>query len=220
MDKKTFNMILICASVLLLIGGLVVFFIGIFALGASLTKTVTIICGILLIMIAGLVAYYMYLGLDIKKNYFLTDPLTGITVSAEKLSFDTVNKRLNNYIAGIASGDADLWNGTALTDDNFGDDRQYEIPVAYKMLFDLAEFNSDDYWNMFVNASPSAIAFICAAVTENGDEMLSNAVRKLKGICDETGNDRKVREYILSNRKFLGSRLFMYVKTNIAKYNK
>lgn len=219
MDKKTFNTILIASSILLLVGGIVVFFVGVLAIQAALTKAVTIICGIILILISALVAYYMYLNLDIKKNYFLTDGFTGITSSPEKLTFETVNKKLNGYISGIAENDAALWNGTALTEDNFGKNKEFEIPIAYKMLFDLADFNSDEYWQMFTGASPDAIAFICAAVTANGDDMLSSAVRKLRSIFEETGSDKKIREYITSNRKFLGSRMYSYVKKNISLFN-
>lgn len=210
--KKYFPWIAVGLPVLLAIP---VFIVGIINPSIA-TKVLLIIAAVLLLALAA-VFYMILFGLAQKKsNFFLTDLETGKTVGVDKLNFGMINDGMNVFLAERIDEEGDITTGEILTKHGiFGQDDVYRPLVAYKILFDLSEENSQKGWNSFYAMSENAFSELVEALNSANDNNMARRLMQLRQMRD----DARLADFIVGNRRYLQRRMIIFVKTNIEMFN-
>ena len=92
-------------------------------------------------------------------------------------------------------------------------DSEFAPLVAYKLLFSLADKDSEAGWNCLENASSKTVVFICEAMNANSDYELSNNFGKM--MAEKPLNMPMIRDYLVRNKKYIQNRMLKYVVENI-----
>ncbi len=194
----------------------VLLIVGIIYKGGILSKTLLIVISVLCLALAAELAYlYILLG-DTKPNYFLFDPNTNRNLSAQKLTFQLVNSRMNKYLSGFASSEGKIWTEGVFDNTELEIDETFKPLIGYKLLFDLAERDFDAGWKCFDMSSDKTVDFIASAIEMNGEDEVAKNIRDLKAV--KPTNLKYVRDYLVSNRKYLQTKMYQYVVANIDKF--
>ena len=144
-----------------------------------------------------------------KTNYFLYDPKTKKNVSPQKLTFQIVNARMNRYLSYYAASEGKLWTEGVLESPELDMGDEFKPIVAYKLLYDLAELNSENGWKCFEVCGEGTVEFICSSIASAGDAEMAENIRKMKQLRPYNG--AYISDYLVRNRKYLQSRMFKYV---------
>ena len=173
--KKYLPTILLIAGVVCLLIAVV---IAVFAFAGNvetvLIKVMMIIAAVLFVVLGGLVMYLAMITTSVTKHFFLYDKNTGKNVRPSELTFDTVNKRMTFFMTRMASSERQVWSANIVgsNDERFGKNNVYRPLMAYKMIYDLTEHNSPEYWALFAKADVAIISSICDALSDNDDAQL------------------------------------------------
>lgn len=190
--------------------------IGILYGGSVFSKVIIIVISLFVGALAAELGYlFMLLG-DTRPNYFLFNSNLNRNISVQKLTFQTINVRMNRYLAAYASSEGKIWTDRVLDNPYLEMDDSFKPLVAYKLLFDLAERDFDAGWKCFDLASFETIEFIASAVELNGEAEMAKTLRQFK--VSKPVNLKYVRDYIVGNRKYLQSKMFKYTVENIDKF--
>lgn len=211
MDRKTVKIIVGVAAIFCLILAIVSFFV---ALLADLNTPAAVILGIIAFCCLALsveLGYLFLLNKNAKANYFLYDSSTKTNVPVSKLNFAVVNARTGRYLSHFAASEGKIWNDRVL--DTAEIDAEFAPVVAYKLLFSLADKDSEAGWNCLENASSKTIVFLCEAMNANSDFELSANFGKM--MAEKPVNMPMVRDYLIRNKKYLQNRMVKYVVENI-----
>ncbi|MBE6530887.1 MAG: hypothetical protein E7679_02190 [Ruminococcaceae bacterium] len=214
-QKKT-RLAIGIASIVSAILFVVLLVVGIIYNGGALAKTLLIIISVLVLALAAELGYLYFLFGDIRPNYFLFNSKTNRNNSVQKLTFQTVNVRMNRYLASYASSEGKIWTDRVFDNPSLEMDDVFKPLVAYKLLYDLAERDFDAGWKCFDLASDETVEFICAAIEMNGDTEVAGYLRQFKAA--KPTNLKYVRDYLVKNRKYLQSKMFRYTVDNIEKF--
>lgn len=215
-QQKKIKGIIGIASIVAAVLFVVLLVVGIIYKGGILSKTLLIVISVLcLALTAELLYLYILLG-DTKPNYFLFDPNTNRNMSAQKLNFQLVNSRMNKYLSGFASSEGKIWTTGVFDNPGLEVDEAFKPLIGYKLLFDLAERDFDAGWKCFDMASDATVAFIASAIEMNGDDEVAKNIKDLKAV--KPTNLKYVRDYLVSNRKYLQTKMYQYVVGNIDKF--
>ena len=123
---------------------------------------------------------------------------------------------MSRYFAGYASSEGKIWTDGILDDEALDMADEFKPIVSYKLLFDLAHMDIESGWKCFELASVQTVDFICNGLEQNGDDEIANNLRLMKTAIPF--QIKFVREYIVSNKKYLQGRMFRYVIDNIEKF--
>lgn len=175
------------------------------------------ICAAMVAVVIGLLCYLLWLYQDREENYFLFDRRLGKNIRVEELTFRMVNEKMSAYISDHFENSEKLWMGNAwIRGDSFGANGEYRALVAYKMLFDLADKDKVDDWDFFAETSADTITRLCETIAGSGDR---NLAQKLMYIRQNCGVEiTPLRSLVLSNKKYLASRMLGLVRRNIEWY--
>ena len=213
MDRNKLKIVLGIATALFLIVAVVLFILGLSLDLALLPKIVLIIVSVLALALSVELGYFTYLLIDKNPNYFLYNPKTKRNISVQKLNFATVNSRMNRFLSKYATSEGKIWNDRVLDNPQIDIDKAYKPAVAYKLIFDLANFDNDAGWKCFVAASDATVVFICKGLAQNGDTEMASALNQLK--TTKPLNMKHVRDYLVGNKKYIQRKFYRYIVDNI-----
>ena len=215
-QQEKIKLIVLIGSIVAAILAVALLIVGIVYSGGTLAKVLIFVISFFVLALAGELGYlFMLLG-NTKANYFLFNPKTNRNIAPQKLTFQIINVRMNRYLSNFASSEGKIWTDGVLDDPTLEMDDAFKPLVAYKLLFDLAERDFDAGWKCFDLASDATVEFICAALDTSADEELAKNLRDFKGV--KPTNMKYVRDYLVSNRKYLQSKMFRYTADNIDKF--
>ena len=213
MDQKRVNLLLKIASAFFAVLAVLLFVFGIIYDKGVLAKVLLFISSVFVLVLAAELAYLFVLSREVKPNFFLYNPVTNSNMSVQKLTFDDVNTKMNKYLSKFASSEGKLWTDKILENPNTSIEEKFKPIVAYKLLFDIAEHDSDAGWKCFVVASEATVDRMAEGVAQNGDSELAKALRHLKN--SKPLNMKQTRDFLVGNKKYIKKKLFKYVVDNI-----
>lgn len=180
----------------------------------TLKLILIIICSSLLIILAFLYITVIALSKENEPNFFLYDVKSGRNISPEELTFEMIDCRLNDYIAGELGGMNTLLHDRVLIDDTkFGAGCILRPLVAYKLLYDMAS-GSADLASLVTSAEP-AYRVLCNALGNAGENDMPAVLQKYRaGAVDADGFAR----YLSNNKKYLQSRMISFVRRNMERF--
>ena len=216
MEQKKQNLTMIVVMAVLAVIGLVLFVFGCVFGGDLFVKISAIVTAVICLALAGELAYITFFAGDMKANYFLYDAKTKRNVSPQKLTFQVINARMNRYFSYYAASETKLWTEGVLASSELDMGEEFKPIVAYKLLYDLAEANSEKAWKCFEVCGEGTVEFICAAISSVGDVEMAENIRKMKQ--HRPYNPAYISDYLVRNRKYLQSKIFKYVYENVDKF--
>ncbi|MBO5939452.1 MAG: hypothetical protein J6Q82_08185 [Clostridia bacterium] len=204
------------AAIVFAIAAIALLFVGIFAINATLIKVMVFVIAALCLAIAVELVFFGWMEIGGAPNYFLYDSQTKRNIPVQKLTFQTINGRMNRFLAMYAPTEGKLWTDRALDDPYLNMQDVYKPAVAYKLLYDLAEKDAEQGWKCFELASDETVEFICVALEMNNDLEVASNLRQMK--ASQPLNLKYVRDYIVKNRNYLKSKLSHYIYDNIQSF--
>ncbi len=218
MNQNRLKMFLGIAAGVLAVVAIVLLIVAIAVIDTTATRVVMIIAAVLAFVMAALLGYLMLLANDTAPNYFLYDSASKRNVPVQKLTFETVNVRMNRCLSGYAKSEGKLWTDRILENPSLDMDDVFKPLVAYKLLYDLAAHDAENGWKCFEYASYETVGFLCGALEMNNDNEMADALRQMKNGLNVKCDIKHVRDYLVSNIAYLKDRMFRYVRDNIEQF--
>ncbi len=215
MNKNRLKLYLGIAAGILLVAAIALLVVSIAVVDTIATRIVMIIAAVLSFIMATLLGYLILLANDTEPNYFLYNSQQKRNIPLQKLTFETVNVRMNRCLSGYAKSEGKLWTDRILEAPSLEMDDAFKPLVAYKLLYDLAAHDAENGWKCFEYASYETVDFICTALETNSDNEMADALRQMKSGLNVKCDIKYVRDYLVSNRAYLKDRMFRYVRDNI-----
>ena len=218
MNQKTLKLILTILSAVFAVVFLVLLICGIaIDFDYVITRVLMISAAVFSIALAGELGFLAWFGIKgDKPNYFLYDAKSMTNVSVEKLNLQVINRRMDRFFSEYAPSEGKLWTDGILDDPALEMPVEFKPLVAYKLLFDLADRDMEKGWKCFELATPETVDFICRGLEMNGEDEIAGNLRKMKAI--QPFQTRYVRDYLVSNSSYLQTKMLMYVRENIEKF--
>lgn len=218
MNQKKMNLIMTVACAFFAVIAVVLLVFGIIYDGDHVfTKVFMLISAALSLALAGELAYIIWFSDkgDVP-NYFLYDSSTKKNVSVDKLTLNVINKRMDRYISAYAPSEGKLWTDGALENPYIDMSDAFKPLVAYKLLFDLAIRDAENGWKCFEVASYETVDFVCRCLEMNGEDEVAGNIRKMKTV--KPFQVKYIRDYLVSNSNYLQTKMLMYVRDNIERF--
>ncbi len=218
MTQKKLDIVLTALCAVFAVLAVVLLVFGFIYEGEHLfTKIFMIICGVLSLALAGEIAYINWFsGKGEAPNYFLYDSATKKNVPLNKLNAAVVNKRMDRYLSSLATSEGRIWTDGVLENPSLDVDDAFKPLVAYKMFFNLALRDMELGWKCFENASVATVEYLCSGLEMNGETEVADNIRKMKQI--RPMQLKYIRDYLVSNASYLQTKMLMYVRENIEKF--
>ncbi len=212
--KKKLPLIMAIAAVVCLIGAILIFIFPVANADAGYKSVIGTIIAVSMILIALLIATYLWLCRDSEPNFFLFDRKKKRNMDVDALTFKFANERLTFLLTTISQSTEELWTTDVLENElNLGFRKVYRPLIAYKMLYDLADKNLDDYWDYLIKATPETVQSIAKALTQGGE---TEMVKVFTFIMQNYREDpAKIRNFIIGNQKYIRGRIMTYIKRHI-----
>ncbi len=215
--KKKLPILMAIAAILCVVGAVLIFVFPVANADAMYKSVIGVIIGVLLILFALLIAVYLWLGRDTEPNFFLFDRQKKRNIDSDELTFKFVNERLNFLITTVSQDMDELWNGGVLENElKLGYRKVYRPLIAYKMLYDLADKNVEDYWNYLLNCTPETAQSIAVALRQAGETKMADTFQIL--MRDYRDNPLQIRNFISGNIKYIRGRVMAYIKSHIEMF--
>ncbi len=215
--KKNLSTILLVAGVVCLLIAVVIAVATItgWSNNVGLINVMLMIAAALFLALGGLVMYLAVISATVTKHFFLYDKNSGKNLRPSELTFDMVNKRMTYFMTRMASSERQAWSANIVgsEDERFGKNDVYRPLMAYKMIYDLTEHNSPDYWRLFAKADVAVISSICDALTENGDAQLGATLVFLRE--HHADNIDKISRFFMDNRAYMQKQMLKYVQAHV-----
>ena len=216
LNKQIMPLVLLVVAVISVIAAILVF---IAAGNATVTYQQVLyrISGALLLLIAVLLLYYIYISRDNDPHFFLLIRGTQRNMPLEQLTFSRVNERMDIVLEMLSPDKAKLWSDGYLEQNSrYLAKEAYRPLVAYKMLYDLTDKNTEDSWRLLEYAHVDTVDLLAYALQTAGEQELPEALVELHKMPDRAGCDN-LRDFLCSNQKYLRGRMLRYVKENWEK---
>lgn len=226
MDKnKTLNILKWCGTVVCAALAVVC---GIFAANSEklYTQIVLIIVAVLFVALAAMVGYLSYLDTfkvqpskeGSKKralNYFLNANGKKKGIAIEDLTFEIIDKQMNNYIIDVWGTPMALWKNNIFSagEDVFGKEEAFKILVAYKMISDLQMHHSKKVWKMFFELPDVDFGDIQECLVRNGDDELARALNMYRLSGEACVGEAAA--FLDENASYIQRRMLNYVTRKI-----
>ncbi len=219
MNQKKLNLILTIACAVFAVLFLVLLICGIaIDFTYTVTRAMMIVVAVVSLILAAELAFLVWFGgKGEKPNYFLYDSSTKKNVSVDKLTLQVVSRRMDRYFSEYAASEGKLWTDGVLDNPELDMEDAFKPLVAYKLLFDLADRDMEKGWKCFEVASAETVEFVCRGLEMNGESEIAGNLRKMKAI--QPFQIKYVRDYLVSNANYLQTKMLMYVRDNIEKFN-
>lgn len=216
MDQKKTNLLLVITSAFFAILAIILLVFGIVYDKGAFAKIMLFVAFLLVLLLAIELAYLFVLSRNVVPNYFLFNTALNVNISADKLTFEMIDARMNKYLSSFAKSEAELFTNGILENSAAKIKREFHPIVSYKLLLDLAENDTDDAWKCFVLATEMTVEYIAIGLAQNGDRDMADAIRQLKRA--KPVNLKQTRDFLVSNKKYIKKRLFKYVQDNIDSF--
>lgn len=216
--KQNLPLVFIVLGGLLIIGAVLV---AVF--GAGSTTGVVKVLYIILTALMGLLGctciYFSTLisGED-DPNFFLYDPKIKANISADDLTFESVDRKMTYFMSHLTGTVKEIWESDVIGSDNemFGESDEFRPLAAYKALYDLSMHGNDALWQLYTDAEDDVIVSIVDALALAGDTELGKAVRYLHK--NSGGESEKTKRFLSDNTVYIRKKMLKYVKDNINKF--
>ncbi len=218
MTQKKLDLILTVACAVFAVLAVVLLVFGIIYDGEYLfVKIFMLLCAALSLALAGELAFANWFsGKGEAPNYFLYDSSSKRNVSVDKLTFVVISKRMDRYLSSLAPSEGKIWTEGILENSELAIDDNFKPLVAYKMFLNLALRDVEQGWKCFENASVGTVEYLCAALEMNGENEVADNIRKMKQV--RPMQVKYIRDYLVSNISYLRTKMVMYVRENIEKF--
>ena len=216
MDKKKTDMLLLVSCVIFAVLAIVLLIFGIVYNKGPLAKILLFAASALVLLLALELAYLYVLSRTVVPNYFLFNPVLNMNMPSNKLTFETIDERMNKYLSSFAPSEGKLWTDGILENRASVIRNEFRPAVAYKLLYDMAENDTEAAWKCFVLATDMTIEFLASGLVQNGDGEMASAIRQLKHA--KPINMRQTRDFLVGNKKYIKKKYFKYVVDNINKF--
>ena len=216
MNRNMLKILLGVATGVSFIVAIVLLFLGFMLDLSTIQKVVLIITAFLALALAVELGYFVYLLIDKKPNYFLYSSKTKRNISVQKLTFQTVNARMNRFLSAYATSEGKIWNDRVLDDPYLEMETQFKPLVAYKLLYGLADKDAEAGWVCLENASYDTMLFIFNGLRANADNEFASAIESI--MSQKPVNIKMVRDYLVRNKKYIQNKMLKYVLENIDKF--
>ena len=213
--KKYLPTILLVAGVVCLLVAVVITVCAFAGASVGLIKVMLVIAAVLFLALGGLVMYLAMLTTTVTKHFFLYDKTSGKNIRISELTFDMVNKRLSYFMSRMASSERQVWSANIVgsEDVRFGKNDVYRPLMAYKMIYDLTEHNSPEYWSLFARADVAIVSSICDALSDNDDAQLGATLVFLRE--HHAANIEKISRFFMDNRAYMQKQMLKYVQAHV-----
>lgn len=219
MSQNKLKLLLGIGTIVFAVVAIALLLVGVIAVNYDSTpfiKIMVIIISVICLILAAELAYMYFMENDTAPNYFLYDTQARRNIPAQRLTFQMINGRMNRFLAGYAPSEGKLWTDGILDNPYLEMEDKFKPAVAYKLLYDLAERDTEQGWMCFDIASVATVEFICNGLDMNRDSDLSRTLRQMK--ASKPFNMKYFRDYIVNNRSYLKSKLGHYVYDNIQMF--
>lgn len=209
--------ILYVMAALCILGGIALLAFAVPDAASAFFSVVIAIIAILSMLLGGLIITFLFNARDNDVNFFLHDRKTGTNIRAESLTFERINSRMSYFMSRLSPTFADVWQGNVLTseDTNFGHGDVYKPLVAYKMLYDLAELDRPEVWDLFANAAPETVETLCDIFASRGENAMAQTLMEAYTSAAETKDTAWARDFLMGNVNYFRRHMTDYVKKNI-----
>lgn len=214
--KKYLPTVLLIAGIICLLIAVV---ITVFAFtapnGFGFEQVLWLLAAVLFLALGGLVIYLAVISTTVTKHFFLYDKNTGKNIRPADLTFDIVNRRMTGFMSRIATSERQAWSANIVgsNDERFGKNDVYRPLMAYKMIYDLTEHNSPEYWMLFSKADPAVVSSICDALSDNDDAQLGATLVFLRE--HHADNIEKIGRFFMDNRAYMQKQMLKYVQAHV-----
>lgn len=212
--KKKLPIIMAIVAVLCLIGALLILAFPVRLADATYKKVMGGIIACLMIVLAALIFFYLWLCRDTEPNFFLFDRQKKKNVDVDDLTFKMANERLTFLLTTVSESVEELWTQDVLENElKLGYRKVYRPLIAYKMLYDLADKNVEDYWDLLIKSTPETVNSISKALAQAGETDMIKAFRFIMQNYREEPS--KIRNFVIGNQKYIRGRIMAYIKRHI-----
>lgn len=215
--KKYLSTILLVAGAVCLLIAVVIAVVTFAGWGnnAVLINVLLLIAAVLFVVLGSLVMYLAMISATVTRHFFLYDKNQGKNIKPSELTFDIVNKRMTYFMTRMASSERQVWNANIVgsEDERFGKNDVYRPLMAYKMIYDLTEHNSPEYWKLFSRADVAIVSSICDALSDNDDAQLGATLVFLREHHAE--NLDKISHFFMDNRAYMQKQMLRYVQAHV-----
>ena len=215
MDRNKLKVILGIGTALSLCVGVLLFVLSLALNMHVFPRVMLILVSVVAVALAIELGYFTYLMMDKKPNYFLYNSQMKHNISVQKLTFQTINSRMNRFLSGYASSEGKIWNARVLDNPYLDMPQEFKPLVAYKLLYGLAEKNADAGWDCLENASDETLLFIYNGISMNNDKDFAFNFAQL---TQRPMNINLVRDYLIRNKRYMQSKMTKYVVENIDRF--
>ena len=212
MDRSKLKILLTAGTIVFAVVGIVLLILSLALDMITLLKVTLIIVSVLCLALAAEFGYFTVLVMD-RPNYFLYSSQKRRNISVQKLTFQVINARMNRFLSEYAQSEGKLWNDRVLDDPYLEMKDEFRPLVAYKMLYGLADKDSEAGWMCLENASEETIVFIRKGLELNGDNTLASTLYNM--LTDRPANLSGARDYLVRNKRYIQSKMTKYVIENI-----
>ena len=183
-----------------------------------LINVLLLIAAVLFVALGGLVMYLAMISATVTRHFFLYDKNLGKNVKPSELSFETVNQRMTYFMTRMAESERQVWSANVVgsDDERFGKNDVYRPLMAYKMIYDLTEHNSPEYWRLFASADIAIISSICDALSDNDDAQLGATLVFLRE--HHAQNIEKISHFFMDNRAYMQKQMVRYVQAHVDSF--
>lgn len=196
---------------------------------SGFTTAILIIVSLLFLALAGMVGYLAYIDtfkvLPGKKqeqkplNYFLNANGKKKGLALEELTFEIIDKQMNNFIMDSWGTPVALWKDSVFSsgDEAFGKEGVFKILLAYKMLSDLQVHHSKKAWKMFYELPDVDFADLQECLVRNGDDELAKALNMYR--LSGEASVGEAAAFLDENATYIQRRMLNYVTRKIELFN-
>ena len=195
----------------------------------TFTSVILITVAVLFVVLAAMVGYLAYIdtfkvipGAKADKkplNYFLNYNGKKKGIAIEDLTFEIIDKQMNNFIIDGFGTPVALWKNSVLSSDEdvFGKEKVFKVLVAYKMLSDLQAHHSKKAWKMFYELPHVDFADIQDCLVRNGDDELARALNMYR--LSGESSVAEAAAFLDENATYIQRRMINYVSRKIELFN-
>ena len=215
--KKKLPVIMAIVAVLCLIGAALILIFPVRLADATYKLVMGVIIASLMTVLALLIFVYLWLCRDTEPNFFLFDRQKKKNIDIDDLTFKMANERLTFLLTTVSDSAEELWTQDVLENElKLGYRKVYRPLIAYKMLYDLADKNVEDCWELLLKSTPETVLSISRALTQAGETEMVKAFRFIMQNYRE--EPAKIRNFVIGNQKYIRGRIMTYIRRNIEMF--
>jgi hypothetical protein len=205
---------------------------AVFAFNTStvFTMVILLLVAVLFLALTGLIGYLAYMDTfkvspsaygSAKKplNYFLNANGKRNGIALDDLTFEIIDKQMNNFIMDAFGSPIALWKNSVFSGEQevFGKDGAFKVLLAYKMISDLQAHHSKKVWKMFFELPDVDFADLQECFVVNGDDELAKTLNMYR----LTGEScvAEAAAYLDENASYIQRRMLNYVTRKINSFD-